>query len=127
MGPGAPGSGKSFAMWPLRTILRTESAARDGGLLHFSAIGRRPAAHSRGALGPPSALCYVANSCGKTTCGESTAREGPGWRAPTDPRSPPPAMILSQLLLPASVSVEMKARDKRDAIVELVALLETSH
>jgi len=36
-------------------------------------------------------------------------------------------MILSQLLLPASVSVEMKARDKRDAIVELVDLLETSH
>jgi PTS system nitrogen regulatory IIA component len=36
-------------------------------------------------------------------------------------------MILSQLLLPASVSVEMKARDKRDAIVELVDLLEASH
>ena len=36
-------------------------------------------------------------------------------------------MILSQLLLPASVSVELGARDKRDAIVELVNLLETSH
>ena len=36
-------------------------------------------------------------------------------------------MILSQLLLPASVSVELRARDKRDAIVELVGLLESSH
>jgi PTS system nitrogen regulatory IIA component len=36
-------------------------------------------------------------------------------------------MILSQLLLPASVNVELKARDKRDAIVELVNLLESSH
>ncbi len=36
-------------------------------------------------------------------------------------------MILSQLLLPASVSVELAARTKRDAIVELVDLLERSH
>ena len=36
-------------------------------------------------------------------------------------------MILSQLLLPGSVSVELQARTKRDAIVELVDLLERSH
>jgi len=36
-------------------------------------------------------------------------------------------MILSQLLLPGSVSVELQARTKRDVIVELVDLLEKSH
>ncbi len=36
-------------------------------------------------------------------------------------------MILSQLLVPGSVSVELQARAKRDAIVELVDLLERSH
>ena len=36
-------------------------------------------------------------------------------------------MILSQLLHPESVSVQLKARTKKDAIVELVELLEKAH
>ena len=37
------------------------------------------------------------------------------------------SMILSQLLHPESVSVQLKAQTKKDAIVELVELLEKAH
>ena len=36
-------------------------------------------------------------------------------------------MILSQLLNPEAVSVDLKARTKKDVIVELVGILEKAH
>lgn len=36
-------------------------------------------------------------------------------------------MLLSELLAPAAVNPRLKAATKRDAVVELVALLETAH